>query len=415
MLVSSRQRKSNERQQHALAALRGVMEKDTWKTPTAAPSRRQAGRRRQSVGRENPPGVQGVSVGALPATSPILRARARPASPVRLCALRKTKLAPPSGKRKRRRRSNAERGVQKIPGQQPSQNQPQAESQAAGDGRQPAGSGAAKSGRNRRKHRGKRGLQGRPLAHEKTVQLPAAAGRPSSERPVAAPVDQRSAERQQGASVATARSGTIARLLRRKTTLPALGPRAHLSARPLCGARSRHQQLPPAGRAADTARPVPRRRCLFAHRSPRRGARRQRQAFGRRDGSRRRGAARLRGKLKSREDQAHAPDCDGGLPGRRKRRSLSGPGDARRRDSSSRSSIARPRHGLPCPAARRWSVRKRARVVLFDIGGGSSEIAVIRIGGNRSSRLANHITHWTSLPVGVVTLSERHGGRDVTP
>lgn len=54
-------------------------------------------------------------------------------------------------------------------------------------------------------------------------------------------------------------------------------------------------------------------------------------------------------------------------------------------------------------------------VVLFDIGGGSSEIAVIRIGENRSNRLANHITHWTSLPVGVVTLSERHGGRDVTP
>ncbi|MET0749053.1 MAG: exopolyphosphatase [Rhizobium sp.] len=54
-------------------------------------------------------------------------------------------------------------------------------------------------------------------------------------------------------------------------------------------------------------------------------------------------------------------------------------------------------------------------VVLFDIGGGSSEIAVIRIDDHRSSRLANHITHWTSLPVGVVTLSERHGGRDVSP
>ena len=53
-------------------------------------------------------------------------------------------------------------------------------------------------------------------------------------------------------------------------------------------------------------------------------------------------------------------------------------------------------------------------VVLFDIGGGSSEIAVISIGENRSSRLANHITHWTSLPVGVVTLSERHGGRDIS-
>lgn len=59
--------------------------------------------------------------------------------------------------------------------------------------------------------------------------------------------------------------------------------------------------------------------------------------------------------------------------------------------------------------------REAKSVVLFDIGGGSSEIAVIRIEDNRSSRLANHITHWTSLPVGVVTLSERHGGRDVTP
>lgn len=59
--------------------------------------------------------------------------------------------------------------------------------------------------------------------------------------------------------------------------------------------------------------------------------------------------------------------------------------------------------------------REARSVVLFDIGGGSSEIAVIRVGDSRSSRLANHITHWTSLPVGVVTLSERHGGRDVTP
>jgi exopolyphosphatase/guanosine-5'-triphosphate,3'-diphosphate pyrophosphatase len=59
--------------------------------------------------------------------------------------------------------------------------------------------------------------------------------------------------------------------------------------------------------------------------------------------------------------------------------------------------------------------REARSIVLFDIGGGSSEIAVIRIDDNRSSRLANHITHWTSLPVGVVTLSERYGGRDVTP
>jgi exopolyphosphatase/guanosine-5'-triphosphate,3'-diphosphate pyrophosphatase len=53
-------------------------------------------------------------------------------------------------------------------------------------------------------------------------------------------------------------------------------------------------------------------------------------------------------------------------------------------------------------------------VVLFDIGGGSSEIALIDVRGQRSPRLANHIVAWTSLPVGVVTLAERFGGRDVT-
>jgi exopolyphosphatase/guanosine-5'-triphosphate,3'-diphosphate pyrophosphatase len=58
--------------------------------------------------------------------------------------------------------------------------------------------------------------------------------------------------------------------------------------------------------------------------------------------------------------------------------------------------------------------RETAGVVLFDIGGGSSEIAAIDLSGSRSNRLANHISAWTSLPVGVVTLSERHGGREVT-
>ncbi|OCW57185.1 Ppx/GppA phosphatase family protein [Hoeflea olei] len=54
-------------------------------------------------------------------------------------------------------------------------------------------------------------------------------------------------------------------------------------------------------------------------------------------------------------------------------------------------------------------------LVLFDIGGGSSEIAMIDLTENRSNRLADHIKAWTSLPVGVVTLSERHGGCLVTP
>lgn len=53
-------------------------------------------------------------------------------------------------------------------------------------------------------------------------------------------------------------------------------------------------------------------------------------------------------------------------------------------------------------------------VVLFDIGGGSSEIALIDLSGHRSQRVANNIVSWTSLPVGVVSLAERFGGRAVS-
>ncbi len=53
-------------------------------------------------------------------------------------------------------------------------------------------------------------------------------------------------------------------------------------------------------------------------------------------------------------------------------------------------------------------------VVLFDIGGGSSEIALIDVSRHRTPRLASHIVAWTSLPVGVVSLAERFGGREVT-
>ena len=53
-------------------------------------------------------------------------------------------------------------------------------------------------------------------------------------------------------------------------------------------------------------------------------------------------------------------------------------------------------------------------VVLFDIGGGSSEIALVDVKDRRSRRLADHIVAWTSLQVGVVTLSEKFDGRDVS-
>jgi exopolyphosphatase/guanosine-5'-triphosphate,3'-diphosphate pyrophosphatase len=53
--------------------------------------------------------------------------------------------------------------------------------------------------------------------------------------------------------------------------------------------------------------------------------------------------------------------------------------------------------------------------ILFDIGGGSSELVWLDLGrGGRHVDLARHIRAWTSLPVGVVTLSERHGGVHVT-
>ena len=57
-------------------------------------------------------------------------------------------------------------------------------------------------------------------------------------------------------------------------------------------------------------------------------------------------------------------------------------------------------------------------VILFDIGGGSSELVWLDLRKRRRERgvaLSRFIRAWTSLPVGVVTLSERFGGIHVTP
>ncbi len=51
-------------------------------------------------------------------------------------------------------------------------------------------------------------------------------------------------------------------------------------------------------------------------------------------------------------------------------------------------------------------------VVLFDIGGGSSEL--VRLDATRRGPPLPRIRGWISLPNGVVTLAERHGGIDVT-
>ncbi len=55
-------------------------------------------------------------------------------------------------------------------------------------------------------------------------------------------------------------------------------------------------------------------------------------------------------------------------------------------------------------------------VILFDIGGGSSELVWLDLerGGQRRRRLSDRVRSWLSMPIGVVTLSERHGGDVVT-
>ncbi|MGB7035928.1 MAG: Ppx/GppA phosphatase family protein [Xanthobacteraceae bacterium] len=55
-------------------------------------------------------------------------------------------------------------------------------------------------------------------------------------------------------------------------------------------------------------------------------------------------------------------------------------------------------------------------VILFDIGGGSSELVRLkRRPGDGRGPPTPDIVGWTSLPVGVVTLAERYGGKTVAP
>jgi exopolyphosphatase/guanosine-5'-triphosphate,3'-diphosphate pyrophosphatase len=52
--------------------------------------------------------------------------------------------------------------------------------------------------------------------------------------------------------------------------------------------------------------------------------------------------------------------------------------------------------------------------ILFDIGGGSTELVRIERDPGEPNAVP-HIKGWMSIPLGVVTLAERFGGRDVTP
>lgn len=58
---------------------------------------------------------------------------------------------------------------------------------------------------------------------------------------------------------------------------------------------------------------------------------------------------------------------------------------------------------------------RAASVILFDIGGGSTELVWLEVKGAEHKSIRARIRAWTSLPVGVVTLAERFNGHAVTP
>ena len=126
------------------------------------------------------------------------------------------------------------------------------------------------------------------------------------------------------------------------------------------------------------ARRVPRRRRVLAHRPAGRGAGRERRAVRGGDGAHDRGAQGLR-----RQDRPapgrRRPLCrHRGLPPRRELRRVSRRGCATRSASSSRSSRPPRRRGSSSPAARRCCTPRIPYAIVFDIGGGSTEIVWLR-------------------------------------
>ncbi len=302
----------------------------------------------------------------------------------------------PAKKRKRRRRS---RGGAQDSAQHSSPTQQQ-QASAAPDHRAAGEHGHApshKSGKNRRKHRSKRGLQGRPLVHEKTAQLVVPAAGAAEHAPAR---NDHSHDRQPQ---------------RRESPTP-------------------HHQADGDFRPVDlyAALDLGTNNCRLLIAQPTRpGQFRVVDAFSRivRLGEGLGASGRLSGDAMDRAVEA-LRICAAKLKTREIRRMRLIATEACRAAENGEVFLTRVTEetGLQLEIIDRETEARLAvsgcsslvgpearSVVLFDIGGGSSEIAIIRIGENRSSRLANHITHWTSLPVGVVTLSERHGGRDVTP
>jgi exopolyphosphatase / guanosine-5'-triphosphate,3'-diphosphate pyrophosphatase len=86
-----------------------------------------------------------------------------------------------------------------------------------------------------------------------------------------------------------------------------------------------------------------------------------------------------------------------------------------RPDCNWRSSTGKPRRGSPHMAALRCSIPGADGAILFDIGGGSSELAFLgRCTAADGGPPIATVQAWASLPMGVVTMAERHGGKSVT-
>ncbi|NLS02476.1 exopolyphosphatase [Rhizobium sp. P32RR-XVIII] len=312
----------------------------------------------------------------------------------------------PARKRKRRRRGN---GGQQHGGA--SATIQQREKPASADLAAHSGEEASSSRRNRRKHRGKRGIQGRPLAPGKAVGQPAIVPQPTAARAAGiAPVP--GIARANGSAEAQAGDA-----YRRASQLPARGNRASDNPWP-------DELYAALDLGTNNCR-------LLIAQPTRPGQFRVVDAFSRivRLGEGLAASGRLSDEAMERAIDALRV-CAGKLKNREIRRMRLIATEACRQAANGEAFLERvvAETGLELEIIDRETearlavsgcsslVGREARsVVLFDIGGGSSEIAVIRIGENRFSRLANHITHWTSLPVGVVTLSERHGGQHVTP
>lgn len=303
----------------------------------------------------------------------------------------------PARKRKRRRRARGGAQGDAQPASQTQQASSAPEHRIAADHAHPS---SHKGGKNRRKHRSKRGLQGRPLAHEKTAQVVAPATTPSNAH---APAHDDHRQNRQSQ------------------------PRRE-------GQGQGHHHADADSRPLDlyAALDLGTNNCRLLIAQPTRpGQFRVVDAFSRivRLGEGLGASGRLSGDAMDRAVEA-LRICAAKLKTREIRRMRLIATEACRAADNGEAFLSRVTEetGLRLEIIDRETEARLAvsgcsslvgpearSVVLFDIGGGSSEIAVIRIGENRSSRLANHITHWTSLPVGVVTLSERHGGRDVTP